>query len=351
MCFVEFSRCSPGTWAFPRGSTTLLNWNRGAHTVEYTREPVAPAHLITSCVYGIFPVSRQHCLDSVHPRVLIVKTVAPCASNVVALHGSRRLKTYRRRARTNRTNNGRGAGRPLSRQRVSRSTQSLSPCRSRTSQVHGCLRQLLPVLQALPPEFHAFSSGRAKRACKRSLCGYGDLSHMGSAVGQYTWALSVLIRILLPEGMAYGHAKVETSCLLLHVLVACTLVELRQAFRRRKPQRWACRVARVLSVGWFDLIWNLDTSLVVFLRGICSGLGTSQGGIVYGLFSKEGLYVGKASVNRRHCPGLAARFTEHIPCLCRPGLKDANPSIDFSGADYGVFVSFHWLSSPRCLKP
>ena len=34
------------------------------------------------------------CQDSVsfHPRVLIVKTVALCVSNVVALHGSRRLK-------------------------------------------------------------------------------------------------------------------------------------------------------------------------------------------------------------------------------------------------------------------
>ena len=93
--------------------------------------------------------------------------------------------------------------------------------------------------------------------------------------------------------MAYGHAKMETSCLVLHVLVACTLVELRQAFHRRKPQRWSCRVARVLSVGWFDRIRNLDTSLIVFLRGICSGLGPSEGGIVYGLFSKEALYIGK----------------------------------------------------------
>ena len=146
---------------------------------------------------------------------------------------------------------------------------------------------------------------------------------MGNAVEQYTWALTVLIRTLLPEGMAYGHAKVETSCLLLHVLVACTVVELQQAFRRRKPQRWACRVARVLSVGWFDLIRNLDTSLIVFLRGLCSGLA-SEGGIVYGLFSKEVLYVGKASVNRTQCPGLAARLTEHIGCLYRPGLKGAN---------------------------
>ena len=86
----------------------------------------------------------------------------------------------------------------------------------------------------------------------------------------------------------------------------------------------ACRVARVLSVGWFDHIRNLDTSLVVFLRGICSGLGPSEGGIVYGLFSKEALYIGKASVHRTHCPGLAARLTEHIRCLYRPGLKDAS---------------------------
>ena len=63
--------------------------------------------------------------------------------------------------------------------------------------------------------------------------------------------------------------------------------------------------------GLFDLFRNLDTSLIVFLRGLCSGLGPSEGGIVYGLFSKEALYVGKASVNRTHCPGLAARLTEH----------------------------------------
>ena len=93
---------------------------------------------------------------------------------------------------------------------------------------------------------------------------WGSVTHR-NVVEQHTWALSVLIRTLLPEGMAYVHAKMETSCLFLHVLVACTLVELRQAFRSRKPQSWACCVARVLSVGWFDHIRNLDTSLVVFL--------------------------------------------------------------------------------------
>ena len=66
---------------------------------------------------------------------------------------------------------------------------------------------------------------------------WGSVTH-GSALEQYTWALSVLIRTLLPEGMAYGHAKMETSCLLLHVLVACTLVELRACRVCQSTQCW-----------------------------------------------------------------------------------------------------------------
>ena len=269
-------------------------------------------------------VSRQRCLDSFHPRVLIVKTVAPCASNVVALHGSRRLKTYRRRARTNRTNNGRGAVRPLSRQRgITFNTKFVSMSKSHvtSSWLSPSVTSCRPGVAARIPRLLQWPS--KERMQEVIVWVWGCVTH-GNAVDQYTWALTVLITTWLPEGMACGHAKVETSCLLMHVLVACTVVELHQAFRRRKPQRWACRVARVLSVGWFDLIRNLDTSLIVFLRCLCSGLGPSEGGIVYGLFSKEALYVGKASVNRTHCPGLAARITEHVRCLYRPGLNDAN---------------------------
>ena len=123
--------------------------------------------------------------------VLIVKTVAPCVSNVVALHVSRRLKTYRRRARTNRTNNGRSAGRFLSRQRrITFHTKFVS-----TSQVHGCLRRLFPVLQALSQGFHGYSSGHARRACKRSLRGYGDLSRMEM---QWNSTRGLLVFLLRP---------------------------------------------------------------------------------------------------------------------------------------------------------
>ena len=101
---------------------------------------------------------------------------------------------------------------------------------------------------------------------------------------------------------------------------------------------------------WTHLLLYSCVVHVRFLRGTCSGLGPPEGGTVYGLLSKEALYIGKASVSPTHSPGLAARLTEHFLCLYRPGLKDAkNPGIDFSGVSYGVFVSSHWQSFP--LRP
>ena len=193
------------------------------------------------------------------------------------------------------------------------------------------------------PDFQGCSGGRAKRACMRSSLGFGDLSVIGmqsnSTLGLSTCSFlkAWLMGVQIWKHRAY-------CCM---SWWACTLVELPQAFRRRKPQRGACRVARVLSVGWFRLIQDLDTSLVVFLRGTCSGLAPPEGGFVYGLFSKEALYIGKASVNRTHSPGLAAHLTEHNPV----SASSWSQRIDFSGASYGAFVSFHWLSVPPPLKP
>ena len=170
---------------------------------------------------------------------------------------------------------------------LSRSTQTLSPCRSRTSQ--GLLSQ--PVFSC-PSGINARIPRLLQRPSKEGLHEviawvWGSVRH-GNAMEQYSWAHSVLIRTLFPEGMSYGRANLEASCLLLHhVLVACTLVELHKAFRRRMPQRWACRVARVLSAGWFRLIQDLDTSLVVHVRvwvlhkvGLWSGLHVSHN--IYG---------------------------------------------------------------------
>ena len=188
-------------------------------------------------------------------------------SIVVALHGSRRLTTCRRRARTNRTNNGRGEGWPFSRQRgITFNTKFVSMLKS-----HVASSWLSQPVTSCPPGV----SARIPR-----LIQWPSKEGMQEVIA-WVWGSVTHGNAVLTEGMAHGHANLETSCLLLHVLWACTLVELHQAFRRRKPQRWACRVVRVLSVGWFDHIRNLDTSLVVFLRGMCSGLGPSESGIVY----------------------------------------------------------------------
>ena len=119
----------------------------------------------------------------------------------------------------------------------------------------------------------------AEQICKRLLFRYGDLSVIGTQSNS-TLDLSVFsFGLCLPEGVAFGRATLGASCLLQHVLVACTLLELHQAFQRRKLQTWTCRVARVLSVGWFRFIQNLDISLIVFLR-VLLWLGPSEGGIV-----------------------------------------------------------------------
>ena len=90
----------------------------------------------------------------------------------------------------------------------------------------------------------------------------------GNAIEQYSLALSVLIRNL------------EASCLLLHVLVACTLVELHPAFRRRKPHRWACQVAKVTQCRVVSSHSRSGHISCCVLARYMFGLGPPEGGIV-----------------------------------------------------------------------
>ena len=83
------------------------------------------------------------------------------------------------------------------------------------------------------------------------------------------------------------------------------------------------RVQLLLHLS-FVLQMTLDKGFfALFPEGKSAGCCISAWYLLgFGAFSREALYVGKASVDRTHCPGVAARLTEQ--CLYRPGLKDAN---------------------------
>ena len=245
--------------------------------------------------------------------------VTHCVSNVVALRGSRRLKNCI--AQNVQTTVVVQAG--LCRGNVSaRSTQSLSPCRSRTSQVDGCLSRLLPVLPASTPEFHGCSSGRAERACKRSLCGYGDLSRMGMR-WKNTRGLSVfLLGPCYQKAWLMGMRRWKRG---VHIGGAASGVSSPQASEVGVPCRQGTQC-------W--LIRNLDTSLVVFLRGICSGLGPSPG---------------KRCTLARHL--LIARTVQVWPPVSQNSVSIAQvskmqtiPGIYFSGADFFPSAVFPTIS-------
>ena len=53
-----------------------------------------------------------------------------------------------------------------------------------------------------------------------------------------------------------------------------------------------------------------------------------------------------ASVSRT-----SPHVSQNVSDACSVPKMQTNPSIDFSGANYGAFVSLHWLSFPPSLKP
>ena len=149
---------------------------------------------------------------------------------------------------------------------------------------------------------------------------WGSVTH-GNAVEQYTWALSVLIRTLLPK--KHGLRACEDGNV---VLVAACLGGVHWWSCVRRFVAASLRDGRAV-LPEYSVLGGLIALEIWTHLSLCFCVvsvrvwGPSEGGIVYGLFSKESLYIGKASVNRTHCPGLAARFTEYVQCLYRPGLK------------------------------
>ena len=217
---------------------------------------------------------------------------------------------------------------------LSRSTQSLSPCQSRTSQVDGCLSRLLLVLQALSPEFHGCSSGRAKRACKSSLCGYGDLSHV-----EMRW--NSPLGLLLPEGMAHGHAKMEKSCLVLHDLLACTLVELRRFVAA------SLRGGRAVLPGYSVLGGLITFEIWTHLSLYFCVVSVRVWGLLKVRLSTDSSPRKRCMLARHLSLAHTVQVSPHVSqntsgvCIAPVSKMQANPGFEFSRADYGAFVSFH----------
>ena len=99
-------------------------------------------------------------------------------------------------------------------------------------QVDGGLRQLPPVLQASMPEYHGCSSAE-QRECARGHCVGLGICHAWQRGGAVHVGSQSSYQNLVTR--RHGIWENEGG----NVLVACTLVEMRQALRRRKPQRWS----------------------------------------------------------------------------------------------------------------
>ena len=239
-------------------------------------------------------------------------------SNVVVLHESRRLRRYWCRARKNRTNNCRGESWLLSRQRVITFNMKFVSM----SKSHVASGWLSPPLTSRRPCVNATALQRPGRDSMQEVIEWiWEICHALECGGTQHVDSQCSCQDLVTRRHGISACNVVFFAAL---LVACTLFHCVRRSGTASLRGGRDVLSEYSLLGGVINFRNMDTSLVVFLRGIFSGLGPSEGGIVYGLFSKEALYIGKASVNRTHCPGLVARLTEHIPCLYRPGLKDAS---------------------------
>ena len=190
----------------------------------------ASVHILCQCFFGV----KTALLGQFSPTGAHHENCGSLVSIVVAIHGSRRLKRYRRRARTNRTSNGRGEGRAVE-------------ATGYHVQHKVCLHVEVARNRWVVVSASTFLS--ARRQCQNSttapvaeqrqrlLLGFGDLFVMGMQSNSFRGLSAFSFDLWFLKALLLGMQMWKPSCLVLHVLVACTLVELHQAFRRRKPQR------------------------------------------------------------------------------------------------------------------
>ena len=99
---------------------------------------------------------------------------------------------------------------------------------------------------------------------------------------------------IIPVDFVYGHKDPNLELMVVHALIALTVLELGIVMRRaatpgHRCPRWACRLARLLHPGWAEGIAGRDPLLLTFFRLLVEGSGTAlaEGGVVYALYSKQ----------------------------------------------------------------
>ena len=99
-------------------------------------------------------------------------------------------------------------------------------------------------------------------------------------------------------------------------------------------------------------VQDLDTPHVVFLRGTCSGLEPSESGLSNDSSPKKRCILARHLLIT-HTVQVLLHVSRNISgvSIAQVSKMQTNPGIDFSGASYGEFASFHWLSFPPSLKP
>ena len=153
-------------------------------------------------------------------------------------------------------------------------------------------RDLLP-LAFTPPD---------GEAAARLESGIWSLAARDEALVGVSMTLATLARTLFDPAHPWGLGGPPAASALAHCLAAHAVIRLRRAACSARPQRWACRVLRILPPHWIRHVQEDWEVFVRNVRGVINGVGvaaSTEAAGVYVLFSHSALYVGKFSALRR----------------------------------------------------
>ncbi|MDA8583760.1 hypothetical protein N9L68_05985 [bacterium] len=132
-------------------------------------------------------------------------------------------------------------------------------------------------------------------------------------------AFVALTEKLAPVTTSHGIAPGPLVAVILQVISALSILELRQALRRRSIPQWAAATIRLMIPAWCELLKGDSRYVQDIIRAACSGAGPAGSEWVCALFNRGVLYIGKASAQRAESVlGISERFLEHLRAFKHP---------------------------------